>query len=147
MLKDLEAIDAGADGEAPDARQSLALDTVRAAGARQVDGGTTNQRFGWYELPMAAIIRKTCCSDATPVVLPETPGRCEQLQAVVRRLADDSATSVDLAPGARNFDKAVGCLYAQRIRHGYAYEKPPTPANRARFQQFLGQAAIIGARR
>jgi hypothetical protein len=147
MLKDLEATDAGVDGEAPDAGHQLPLDVVHAAGARQVKGGTTATRFGWYELPMTAIIRKTCCSEATPVVLHQTPGRCEQLQAVVRRLADDSATSVDLAPGARNFDKAVGCLYAQRIQHGYVYERPPTPANRARFQQFLGRAAIIGARR
>jgi hypothetical protein len=147
MLRDLEATDAGADGGEPDAGQELALDVVRAAGARQVKGGTTATRFGWYELPITAIIRKTCCAEATPVVLHEIPGRCEQLQAVVRRLADDSATSVDLAPGARNFDKAVGCLYAQRIPHGYVYERPPTPANRARFQQFLGRAAIIGARR
>jgi hypothetical protein len=62
-------------------------------------------------------------------------------------MADDSSKSVDLAPVARTFDKAVGCLYGQRIRHAYTYAGPPTPANRASFQQFLGRAAIIGARR
>jgi hypothetical protein len=62
-------------------------------------------------------------------------------------MADDSAKSVDLAPLARSFDKAVGCLYAQRIRHGYAYEGPPTPGNRSSFQQFLGRAAISSTRR
>jgi hypothetical protein len=62
-------------------------------------------------------------------------------------MAEDSAKSVDLAPLGRRFDKAVGCLYAQRVRHGYTYGNPPTPVNRAAFQQFLGRAAITSTRR
>ncbi|HEX6271913.1 MAG TPA: hypothetical protein VFZ53_02685 [Polyangiaceae bacterium] len=143
MVKE-HVVDAGAEAGVPDAGSELALD-VRAR--RSVDGGTAGTRLGWYELPTTAIIRKTCCPQAAPVVLPETPGRCEQLQKLVRALADDSAKSVDLAPTARSFDKAVGCLYAQRIRHGYGYERPPIPANRAHFQQFLSRAAIISAKR
>jgi hypothetical protein len=137
-------VDAGAEAGAPDGGSALALD-VRAG--RTMDGGAASSRLGWYELPTTAIIRKTCCPQAAPIVLPKTPGRCEQLETLVRLLADDSAKSVDLAPTARSFDKAVGCLYAERIRHGYGYERPPTTANRAHFQQFLSLAAIIGAKR
>jgi hypothetical protein len=138
--------DAGGDASPPDADTGSSLAQVRAAG-REKDAGAEGRPLGWYELPATAIIRKTCCSAAAPITLPETPGWCEQLQTVVRRMADDSSKSVDLAPVARTFDKAVGCLYGQRVRHGYGYEKPPTPANRALFQQFLGRAAIISTRR
>jgi hypothetical protein len=101
----------------------------------------------WYELPATAIIRKSCCDGATPVILPETPGWCEQLQTVVRRIADDSSKAGDLAPGARAFDKAVACLFANKVGKWYAYEKAPTDANRQAFQQFLSRAAISEARR
>lgn len=141
-----EPVDAGSDASAPDADTGLALAQGRE-GSREKDGGAEGRPLGWYELPATAIIRKTCCPGAAPITLPETPGWCEQLQTVVRRMADDSSKSVDLAPVARTFDKAVGCLYGQRVRHGYGYEKPPTSPNRASFQQFLGRAAIISTRR
>lgn len=102
----------------------------------------------WYELPATAIIRRTCCPSAPPVNLPETPGRrCEQIGSVIQRMADDSAKSVDLAPVARVFDKTAGCLVANRVAHGYPYERAPKAASRAAFQEFLSRAAIIGARR
>jgi hypothetical protein len=139
-----QPVSAGTDAGAADAGAGLRLEVVRAG--RGVDGAA-GSRLGWYELPATAIIRKTCCPGAEPIALHETPGSCEKLESVVRRLADDSAKSVDLAPVARSFDRAVGCLFAQRIRHGYVYERPPTPANRAHFQQFLSRAAISSARR
>jgi len=145
MVKRTVIADAGNDAAATDVDAGLPLEVVR--GGRGGNAGAASSRLGWYELPAAAIIRKTCCPGADPIVLHETPGSCEKLESVVRRLADDSAKSVDLAPVARSFDKAVGCLFAQRIRHGYAYERPPTAANRAHFQQFLSRAAIISARR
>jgi hypothetical protein len=101
----------------------------------------------WYELPATAIIRKTCCPNSSPVILPELPGWCEQLQSVVRRLADDSAKSIDLGPGARNFDRAVGCLFASHVKNGYGYTQPPSATNRAVFQQFLSRAAVVSTRR
>ncbi len=101
----------------------------------------------WYELPAAAIMRKSCCDAATPVVLPETPGWCEQLQTVVRRIAEDSGKAGDLAPDARSFEKAVACLFANQVPRSYAYEKAPTSTNRSAFQQFLSRAAISEARR
>ncbi|HEX6767544.1 MAG TPA: hypothetical protein VF103_18725 [Polyangiaceae bacterium] len=137
--------DAGAGAAAADA--GLAVDVVRAVGGHDLDAGPLATRLGWYELPATAIIRRACCPAAGPVTLHETPGPCQQLQTVVQQMADDSAKSVDLAPRARNFEKAVGCLYAAHIRHGYDYDRPPTPANRALFQQFLGRAAISSTRR
>jgi hypothetical protein len=120
-----------------------------AAEGSRGDAGTRAPSPGldWYELPATAIIRKSCCPSATPITLPETPGWCEQLQAVVRRIAEDSAKAGDLAPGARSFDKAVSCLFANRVLRSYPYEKAPSDANRAAFQQFLSRAAISEARR
>lgn len=115
--------------------------------AAKAEPGAHTSGLDWYELPAAAIIRRSCCESATPVTLPETPGWCEQLQAVVRRIADDSAKSGDLAPDARSFDKAVTCLFANKVARSYAYEKAPSDANRAAFQQFLSRAAISEARR
>jgi serine/threonine protein kinase len=103
--------------------------------------------LGWYELPAAGIIRKSCCASAPPLVLPETPGWCEQLQSAVRQVADASARADDLAPVARAYDKAVTCLFANRIARPYAYQSVPSAAQRAVFQHFLSQAAISEARR
>ena len=152
----VEPVDGGSDAEAADAGlldagdAGLAVDVVRfapKAGATRADAGVRASSLEWYELPATAIIRKTCCPNSSPVILQETQGWCEQLQSVVRRMADDSAKSVDLAPGARSYDKAVGCLYANRVRHGYTYSGPPNAATRSVFQQFLSRAAIISARR
>jgi hypothetical protein len=125
-----------ADAAAPSAVEGL-----------HADAGMHGSRLDWYELPATAIIRKSCCEGATPITLPETPGWCEQLQTVVRRIADDSGKAGDLAPDARSFDKAVACLFANKVARGYAYEKPPSDADRAAFQQFLSRAAISEARR
>lgn len=103
--------------------------------------------LSWYELPAASIIRKSCCVASTGVVLPETVGWCEQLQSAVRRIADDSDKSGDVAPGVRAFDKAVNCLYVHRINRPYTYQVPPTDPQRKVFQRFLSQAAISEASR
>jgi hypothetical protein len=113
----------------------------------KADAGTTRSGLDWYELPATGIIRRHCCAAAAPLTLPESAGWCEQLQSAVRRVADDSSKAVDLAPAARDFDKAVNCLFANKIARPYSYEKPPTDANRAAFQQFLGRAAVADARR
>ncbi|HEY1534078.1 MAG TPA: hypothetical protein VGF76_08665, partial [Polyangiaceae bacterium] len=141
------------DGDFRDAAsrlQQLARPVARSADggpAVAVDAGVHGSGLDWYELPAAAIIRRSCCEGATPIALPETPGWCEQLQTVVRRIADDSGKAGDLAPDARSFDKAVACLFANKVGRAYAYEKPPSEANRAAFQQFLSRAAISEARR
>ena len=111
------------------------------------DGGVKGSGLDWYELPATAIIRRHCCVAAAPLTLPESAGWCEQLQSAVRRVADDSSKAVDLAPAARDFDKAVNCLFANKIARPYAYDKTPSDANRAAFQQFLGRAAVSDARR
>jgi hypothetical protein len=115
--------------------------------ATRGDAGVHATGLDWYELPATAIIRKSCCDGAAPISLPQTPGWCEQLQTVVRRIADDSSKAGDLAPGARSFDRAVACLFANRVGKTYSYEKAPTAANRDAFQQFLSRAAISEARR
>ncbi|HEY4104070.1 MAG TPA: hypothetical protein VGM44_09270 [Polyangiaceae bacterium] len=111
------------------------------------DTGGYNSGLDWYELPATAIIRKSCCPNVQALTLPETPGWCEQLQTVVRRIAEDSGKAGDLAPDARAFDKAVSCLFANKVARPYVYEKAPSDANRAAFQQFLSRAAISEARR
>jgi eukaryotic-like serine/threonine-protein kinase len=118
-----------------------------AADLLKADAGVKGSGLDWYELPATAIIRRHCCVAAPPLTLPESAGWCEQLQSAVRRVADDSSKAVDLAPAARDFDKAVNCLFANRIARPYPYEKTPNDANRAAFQQFLGRAAVSDARR
>lgn len=124
----------------------LTLDVVRLTGEPK-GAHQHGSELGWYELPATAIIRKTCCHASSPVILPELRGWCEQLQTVVRRMAEDSAKSVDLGPDARSFDRAVGCLFAAHVKHGYDYGSAPSPASRAAFQQFLSRAAVASARR
>jgi hypothetical protein len=119
--------------------------TAQAASEGAKDAAGTG--LGWYELPAAGIIRKSCCAGAAPVNLPETPGWCEQLQSAVRKISEDSTRSGDLAPVARSYDKAVNCLYANRIARPYTFESSPTPAQRSAFQHFLSLAAISEARR
>jgi hypothetical protein len=137
----LPAADAGVGGGAAVADAGTPSDVLKA------DAGAKGSGLDWYELPATAIIRRHCCAAAPPLTLPESAGWCEQLQSAVRRVADDSSKSVDLAPAARDFDKAVNCLFANKIARPYAYEKPPSDLNRAAFQQFLGRAAVSDARR
>lgn len=132
------------DGGVGDA--GITPDVVRLSGMSVADAGS-GSGLEWYELPATAIIRKACCPSSAPVILPETSGWCEQIQSVVRRMADDSARAMDLSPAARSYDKAVNCLIANRVKHPYPYVGAPSPASRAAFQQFLGRAAIISARR
>ncbi len=112
-------------------------------------GGRIRRPLGWYELLSTAIVREGCCPSAAPVSLPETTGWCEQLQDVVRDLADDSARSGDLAPRVKRFDKAVDCLFANRVRRPYNEYKtaPLTPEARSAFQKFLSHAAVSDAQR
>jgi hypothetical protein len=126
---------------------SAALDAGAPSDSAKADAGVKGSGLDWYELPATAIIRRTCCVASAPLTLPESAGWCEQLQSAVRRIAEDSSKAVDLAPAARDFDKAVNCLFANKIARPYPYEKPPSDANRAAFQQFLGRAAVSDARR
>jgi hypothetical protein len=135
------------DGDFRDAVTQLQRLTRPTGAGAAADAGARSSGLDWYELPATAIIRKSCCEAAAPVTLPQTPGWCEQLQGVVRRIADDSSKAGDLAPATRGFDKAVACLFANRVGKVYGYEKAPTPANREAFQQFLSRAAISEARR
>jgi hypothetical protein len=123
------------------------VDASAATDALKGDAGVKGSGLDWYELPATAIIRRHCCTAAAPLTLPESAGWCEQLQSAVRRVADDSSKAVDLAPAARDFDKAVNCLFANKIARPYNYDKPPNDLNRAAFQQFLGRAAVADARR
>ncbi|HKO47365.1 MAG TPA: hypothetical protein VJV79_06565, partial [Polyangiaceae bacterium] len=127
--------------------QRLARPAALRSADAGADAGVQGSGLDWYELPATAIMRKSCCDGATPITLPETAGWCEQLQTVVRRIADDSGKSGDLAPAARAFDKAVACLFANKAGKLYGYEKAPSDANRQAFQQFLSRAAISEARR
>ena len=133
--------DAGVGGAAAAIDAGAPVDVLKA------DAGAKGSGLDWYELPATAIIRRHCCAAAAPLTLPESAGWCEQLQSAVRRVADDSGKAVDLAPAARDFDKAVNCLFANKIARPYGYDKPPTDLNRAAFQQFLGRAAVSDARR
>jgi hypothetical protein len=134
------------DGGVSSSDAGIALDVVRLSGMRVGDAGV-GSGLEWYELPATAIIRKACCPSSSPVSVPESQGWCEQIQSVVRRMADDSARAMDLSPSARNYDKAVNCLVANKVKHPYPYAGPPSPASRAAFQQFLGRAAIISTKR
>jgi hypothetical protein len=138
---------AGAGGSAGASGGGVLADAGVTPEILKADAGVKGSGLDWYELPATAIIRRNCCPGAAPLTLPESAGWCEQLQSAVRRMADDSSKAVDLAPAARAFDKAVNCLFANKIARPYAYEKPPTDQNRAAFQQFLGRAAVSDARR
>jgi len=137
----LPSAEAGVGGGAAVVEAGAPVDVLKA------DPAVKGSGLAWYELPATAIIRRHCCPAAAPLTLPESAGWCEQLQSAVRRVADDSSKAVDLAPAARDFDKAVNCLFANKNARPYAYEKPPNDQNRAAFQQFLGRAAVSDARR
>lgn len=103
--------------------------------------------LGWYELAATAVIRVGCCTNPRPIELPATKGWCQQLEKVVRQIAEDSRKPMDLAPTVRVFDEAVTCLFANNIERPYAYLTIPTDQNRATFQRFLTKAAESDARR
>jgi hypothetical protein len=130
--------------DAGKAEKGFEVDTV-TGDARPED---VRRPLGWYELLSSAVVRKGCCPAAAPVTLPETKGWCEQLQDVVRDLAEDSARSGDLAARAKRFDKAVDCLFANRVRRPYRYKTEPiTQEQQAAFQDFLSHAAVSDAKR
>jgi hypothetical protein len=114
-----------------------------------IRSATSNRgwHLGWYELVATAIIRQNCCKEAAPIKLPESTGWCQQLQAVVRRIAQDSAKVGDISPGVRGFDETITCLLAQGKHVAYPYKAVPTSLQKAAFQQFLKHAAEVDAKR
>jgi serine/threonine protein kinase len=123
-----EAVDAG---QFPSRKEPAGL-VVRAS---------QEENLGWYELVTTTVVRSVCCQDPPLPVLPKTEGWCQQLQGEVRKLAEATRKSGDLAPYARRFEDAVVCLYATGTTRPYRYEKAPTDANRRAFQLFLKHAA------
>ncbi len=114
-----------------------------------VRAGRTRRPLGWYELLASAIVRRSCCQPPPPVDLPKTPGWCDQLDDVVDNLAEDSARSGDLAPRVKRFDRAVDCLYANRVQAPYPdfAARPLDEAQRTALQRFLAHAAVSEAKR
>ncbi len=104
-------------------------------------------QLGWYELLAASIVRRNCCRDASPITLPETTGWCQQLQTVVRKIAEDSTKSGDLSPAVRTFDDTLTCLLAQGRHTSYPYRAIPSPTEQASFRRFLSHAAESDALR
>jgi serine/threonine protein kinase len=131
----------GAATAAATAAPSKEADVVRA--------GRTRRPLGWYELLASAIVRRSCCQPPPPVDLPKTPGWCDQLDDVVDNLAEDSARSGDLAPRVKRFDRAVDCLYANRVQAPYPdfAPRPLDEAQRTALQRFLAHAAVSEAKR
>ncbi len=114
-----------------------------------VRGDRSRRPLGWYELLASSIVRRSCCVPPPPVELDKTQGWCDQLDDVVSDLADDSARSGDLAPRVKRFDRAVDCLFANRVEVPYPdyVKKPLDEAQRAALQRFLSHAAVSEAKR
>lgn len=114
-----------------------------------VRAGRLRRPLGWYELLATSIVRRSCCVPPPPVKLEKTQGWCDQLEEVVSDLADDSARSGDLAPRVKRFDRAVDCLFANRVAFPYPdfVKKPLDEAQRTALQRFLGHAAVGEAKR
>ncbi len=122
---------------------SLPVDVVHG------DPGRQRRPLGWYELLSTAIVQRSCCSSPPDASLPKTRGWCDQLEDVVRDLAEDSARSADLSPRIKRFDRAVDCLYANNIDIPFAdyKERPIDATQEAALQQFLSRAAMSEAKR
>ncbi|MGC4068168.1 MAG: hypothetical protein QM784_26675 [Polyangiaceae bacterium] len=140
---------AGAQASAAPSAEAIAASAPSANPALVVRSATANRgwHLGWYELVATAIIRQNCCKEAAPIKLPESTGWCQQLQGVVRRIAQDSAKVGDLSPGVRAFDESITCLLAQGKHVVYPYKAVPTSLQKAAFQQFLKHAAEVDAKR
>jgi hypothetical protein len=133
--------DAGADAGGAAEVQDGGLLVVRASGRNE------GQQLGWYELVTAAVIRKSCCAQATSITLPRTRGNCLQLQTIVRSIAEASQNVGDVTHAAREFEDAVTCLFSSNLDRPYAYDTLPTDDNRRAFQRFLQHAAESEAKR
>jgi hypothetical protein len=136
------APDAGGEGALP-------LPSAMANQALVVRSGLTNLawQLGWYDLVATAVIRQGCCREAAPINLPKSTGWCQQLEAVVRGIAIDSAKVGDISPGVRTFDEAIACLLAQGKHSVYPYRTAPTQPQKMALQQFLKLAAEVDAKR
>jgi len=104
-------------------------------------------QLGWYELVATGIVQQNCCRTPPVIRLPEVPGVCPRLDAVVTRLAMDSTRAGDISPGVATFDQSLLCLMDRGLHTAYPYRAVPTKAHKAALQQFLKHAAETDARR
>ncbi len=104
-------------------------------------------QLGWYELVVTGIVQQKCCRTPPVIRLPEVPGVCPRLDAVVTRLSMDSTRAGDISPGIATFDQSLLCLMDRGLHTAYPYRAVPTKAHKAALQQFLKHAAETDARR
>jgi hypothetical protein len=104
--------------------------------------------LGWFELPLAATMRHSCCSKAIAerILLPQPPAACESLSAVLKRMTAPPFTAENVGNRSGDFERAVECLTQEKQASAYGYDDGVDAENKQTFQSFLDrQAASVAS--
>ena len=94
-------------------------------------------RFGWFELPVYATLRASCCADAPPIDVPRLVGSgCAPPRDPIQALGGATATGGDLAGAIRAYRKAVSCLVEVGDFPAYGREGPIADGEETAFRVF-----------
>lgn len=100
-------------------------------------------KLGWFELPLAAIIRKSCCErvSAERIVLPQPPPNCQSLSTVLKDMTHTPITAETSRARSHDFERVVECLTTEKQASAYGYEDGISSQNREAFSGFLERSA------
>lgn len=113
---------------------------VRGSRGALTKGTADWVKLQWYELAVYAIVRQGCCTNASPLVLPNVAGPCESLAKMTDKLAQAVVGHGEVDAAAADFEKTVACV---RLQPGKLYRYPGGVGATAReaFRRFIPQPA------
>jgi hypothetical protein len=99
-------------------------------------------RLGWFELPVYAALRASCCEGAPPIDLPRlAASSCTPPRDPVQALGAAAAAGGDLTSAIRAYRKAVSCLVEVGDFPAYGREGPIADGEETAFRAFAERGA------
>jgi hypothetical protein len=96
--------------------------------------------FGWFELPVLATLRASCCPRAAPLQMPRVLGStCPPPDEALAALATAAAGEGDVDAAIRAYRKSVACVVEHGEAVAYGQRAPIGGAEEPAFRALLGR--------
>jgi hypothetical protein len=113
------------------------------AGAGAITGGMkTWSGLAWYELPVVAVLRGTCCEHADALVWPMAEGTCPDIGTLVDKVVASRSDADALKAAEQGYEDGIRCYFTGGLPRRFRYSAPPAPVNRMAFDAFLQVKAL-----
>ena len=108
-----------------------------AAGGAPTDAMKVMSRIGWYEMPLFAVARESCCSEPKALELPEPSPGCDPMVKTLGAVSKSVAARQNIDESLASFEKAARCEVDAKKASLYRRTAAPTAAEQAAFKELL----------